>query len=97
VSLTDLHCCKGIVSVECNDCPASPRYITRQDIEIEHKHRAAAAAVVGVQFERTAKRILAEGAQSALTMVEAGLAAGLSPADAIAVAREGLDVWEPAA
>jgi hypothetical protein len=48
------------------------------------------------EFERTAKRILAEGANTALTMVEIGLAAGLTPANAIALARRGADVWEPA-
>lgn len=92
MSLHDFLCCQGdAASHDCNDCPMSPKYLTRHDIELEHKRRAAGCAA----REMAAKRILAEGAQSALTMVEVGLLKGLSAEDAIRVAREGLDVWGP--
>jgi hypothetical protein len=134
MSLTDITCCHGGPhTVECNYCSHSPRYVTRQDIEIEHTRQTLVASVaveqalaasgyadsvtsprrsVGIQevsappapaeqqlvaFEKTAKSILAEGANTALTMVEVGIAAGLSTVDAIAQARLALCVWGEAA
>ena len=42
MSLTDITCCHGGPhTVECNYCSHSPRYVTRQDIEIEHKRQLA--------------------------------------------------------